>query len=50
MLTEEVSTLVDAAPGHVESVRENLFDHLTDAQVKHLAEILGTLRSGWRRP
>ncbi len=45
VLTEEgFQTLVDAAPGHVESVRENLFDHLTDAQVKHLAEILGTLR------
>jgi len=45
VLTDEgFKTLVDAAPGHVESVRQNLFDHLTDTQVKHLAEILGTLR------
>jgi len=40
------ATLVEAAPGHVESVRQNLFDHLTDDQVAQLADITETL---WRR-
>jgi len=39
------AALVDAAPGHVESVRRNLFDHLTDEQVRQLAEITGVLRA-----
>jgi DNA-binding MarR family transcriptional regulator len=35
--------LVAAAPGHVEAVRENLFDLLTDEQVTQLGAICGVV-------
>ncbi len=39
-LTDEgMRVLVDAAPGHVETVVENVFDRLTPEQVGHLYEI-----------
>lgn len=37
--------LVEAAPGHVESVRRNLFDLLDAEEVRQLADITGTLRA-----
>jgi DNA-binding MarR family transcriptional regulator len=36
-------TLVAAAPGHVEAVRQNLFDLLTDEQVAKLGAICGVV-------
>jgi DNA-binding MarR family transcriptional regulator len=39
------ATLAAAAPGHVESVRKNLFDNLTDEQIAQLADITETLWS-----
>lgn len=46
VLTDEgFATLVAAAPGHVESVRQNLFDHLTADEVSQLASILSTVRA-----
>jgi hypothetical protein len=38
--------LVAAAPGHVAAVREILFDRLTPAQVRHLAEICAAVLAG----
>jgi DNA-binding MarR family transcriptional regulator len=37
------AVLAAAAPGHVESVRRHLFDHLTADEVQQLAEITGKL-------
>jgi DNA-binding MarR family transcriptional regulator len=46
VLTDEgFAVLAEAAPGHVESVRQNLFDHLTAAQVRQLAEITSTVNA-----
>ena len=38
--------IAEAAPGHVESVRERIFDHLTPEQVKALYAALGPLFDG----
>jgi hypothetical protein len=35
-----------AAPGHVEAVRRNVFDVLTDEQVRQLGEISAAIRDG----
>ena len=35
--------VVDTAPGHVETVRENVIDALTPKQVAQLAEIAGAV-------
>ncbi|MGS2618307.1 MarR family winged helix-turn-helix transcriptional regulator [Micromonospora sp. LZ34] len=44
LLTEEgFATLAAAAPGHVEGVRQHLFDALTPAQVDQLRRISETL-------
>jgi len=46
VLTDEgFAVLADAAPGHVESVRQNLFDHLTADEIDQLAGITGKLWS-----
>ncbi|WP_037365221.1 MarR family winged helix-turn-helix transcriptional regulator [Amycolatopsis orientalis] len=37
-----------AAPGHVEAVRETLFDQLTDEQVRQLGEISEAILAGLR--
>jgi DNA-binding MarR family transcriptional regulator len=43
-LTEQgYAVLAAAAPGHVEAVRANLFDQLTDDQVRELGEISSAL-------
>ncbi|MFP7696271.1 MarR family winged helix-turn-helix transcriptional regulator [Trueperella sp. LYQ143] len=43
-LTQEgYRTLVRAAPGHVESVRQHLLDHLTSEEFATLGEIFGKL-------
>jgi len=39
------SALAAAAPGHVRSVRENLFDHLSRDQVESLRQICGAVLS-----
>jgi DNA-binding MarR family transcriptional regulator len=39
------AALEAAAPGHVEAVRENLFDPLTPEQVTQLGEIMGAIRN-----
>jgi DNA-binding MarR family transcriptional regulator len=36
----------EAAPDHVESVRRNVFDHLSRAQTRELAQALASLRDG----
>jgi len=38
------AALEAAAPGHVETVRENLFDPLSPEQVKQLGEIMAAIR------
>jgi DNA-binding MarR family transcriptional regulator len=46
-LTEEgFAALADAAPGHVRTVREHLFDRLTTEQVGQLHEICRSVLSG----
>ena len=40
------AVLEAAAPGHVEAVRENLFDLLTPEQVRQLGEISAAVRDG----
>ncbi len=42
------STLEKAAPSHVESVREVLFDRLDDAEVAQLGRITGIILEGLR--
>jgi DNA-binding MarR family transcriptional regulator len=47
VLTEKgYSALVDAAPGHVNAVRETLFDTLTPQQVQQLGEICSAIVDG----
>jgi DNA-binding MarR family transcriptional regulator len=47
VLTEKgYSALVDAAPGHVNAVREVLFDTLTPTQVQQLNEICSAIIEG----
>ncbi|MBB5981083.1 DNA-binding MarR family transcriptional regulator [Kribbella solani] len=50
--------LVDTAPGHVEEVRQSIFDALTAEQVEHLYDVCATLarhsgdtvdRAAWER-
>ncbi len=50
--------LVETAPGHVEEVRQSIFDALTEEQVEHLYDICATLarhsgdtvdRAAWER-
>lgn len=50
--------LVETAPGHVEEVRQSIFDTLTEEQVEHLYDICATLarhsgdtvdRAAWER-
>lgn len=49
VLTEKgYSALADAAPGHVNAVREVLFDTLTPAQVEQLGEICSAIIDGKR--
>jgi len=39
-LTDEgMAAVTDAAPGHVNAVRKQIFDHLSDEQIKQLREI-----------
>lgn len=45
-----MAKLVAAAPGHVETVRELVFDRLTRAQVKQLRAIGARLGSPWEFP
>ena len=46
-LTEQgYAVLVEAAPGHVRTVREYIFDRLTCEQVEQLGDILQVLKSG----
>lgn len=40
--------LQKAAPGHVENVRENLFDHLNPTQVKNMGNIFESIQKGIR--
>lgn len=40
---EGYRALVEAAPDHVDSVRRNIFDNLTTAEVRQLGEILAKL-------
>ena len=42
--------LVAAAPGHVNTVREHLFDKLTCEQVGQLREIFATVMEGLTAP
>ncbi|WP_020660202.1 MarR family winged helix-turn-helix transcriptional regulator [Amycolatopsis benzoatilytica] len=42
------SALAEAAPGHVEAVREALFDQLTPEQVRQLGEISEAIANGMR--
>jgi DNA-binding MarR family transcriptional regulator len=50
VLTEKgFAALVDAAPGHVNAVRETLFDALTPAQIEQLGEICSAIIKGRRR-
>lgn len=51
VLTDEgYDVLKEAAPGHVEAVRETLFDRLTPEQVRQLREISETVTAGRGRP
>lgn len=51
VLTDEgFEVLKEAAPGHVEAVRETLFDRLTPEQVRQLREISETVVAGRGRP
>ncbi|WP_329300509.1 MarR family transcriptional regulator [Streptomyces sp. NBC_00659] len=44
VLTDEGTALLErVAPGHVETVRTAIFDHLTPEQVRQLDEICGTI-------
>ncbi len=48
VLTDEgLASLAAAAPGHVESVRRNLFDHLSPDDVVTLAEMMPRLASSF---
>ena len=38
-----IETLREAAPGHVEAVRQAVFDPLNDEQIRHLYDICATL-------
>jgi DNA-binding MarR family transcriptional regulator len=40
------AALEAAAPGHVESVRRHIFDHLDDGQVEALASIFQSIKAG----
>ena len=40
------AVVVGTAPGHVQAVRENLFDRLTPEQVKQLGDICATILDG----
>jgi DNA-binding MarR family transcriptional regulator len=46
LTTEGMAALADAAPGHVNAVREQIFDRLTPEQVKQLREIGETILGG----
>ncbi|MET8839492.1 MarR family winged helix-turn-helix transcriptional regulator [Streptomyces rubiginosohelvolus] len=47
VLTDDgLDMLRRSAPGHVEAVRQAMFDRLTDEQVKSLGEIMRTLATG----
>ena len=47
MLTDDgLRALHDAAPGHVREVRANVFDRLSDTQVRQLRRICETLADG----
>ena len=47
VLTDEgMAALEKAAPGHVEAVREAVFDRLTPEQVRQLDEIMRTIAEG----
>jgi DNA-binding MarR family transcriptional regulator len=49
ILTDEgFAALEAAAPGHVESVRQHLFDKLSPTQVEQLGEICGAVLDGLR--
>lgn len=37
LTSKGLSAIVDAAPGHVASVREHMFDHMTDEEIDALA-------------
>jgi DNA-binding MarR family transcriptional regulator len=51
VLTDEgFAALADAAPGHVEAVREALFDRLSPAQVGQMCDIFTTLGNGSGHP
>lgn len=41
-----LAALKEAAPGHVEAVRQSLFDVLTPAQIAALGEISASIRAG----
>ncbi|WP_163512310.1 MarR family winged helix-turn-helix transcriptional regulator [Fodinicola acaciae] len=43
------ATLEKAAPGHVEDVRRHLFDHLSAAEVRTLAEITAKVNAALER-
>ena len=50
VLTDEgFEKLQTAAPGHVEDVRRHLFDHLTAAEVRTLAEITAKVNAALER-
>lgn len=40
------ATLAEAAPGHVEAVRQLVFDQLTEEQVRVLGEVFETIHGG----
>lgn len=47
VLTDDgLDMLRRSAPGHVEAVRQAMFDRLTDDQVRSLGEIMRTLATG----
>lgn len=47
ILTDEgEAMLARSAPGHVEAVRQAMFDRLSPEQVKHLGEIMQVIASG----
>jgi hypothetical protein len=50
LTAEGFAALEAAAPGHVEAVREALFDPLTPAQVRQLREISEAVLRAWTRP
>jgi len=50
MTDEGFAALEAAAPGHVETVRRNLFDVLTPEQVRQLGEISAAIRDGLLQP